>query len=137
MSRNAVIVILGVVFLVLVGWYLTRPKQTINPELSKPTQIPVSTESAVLSVSSVNITSSGFSPKEISIKVGESVTWENSDSDNHTVDSAVHPTHLVYPPLNLGVIKPGEQKSLVFPVAGTYKYHDHLNPSLFGLVIVQ
>lgn len=140
MSRNAVIVVVGVVILVLVGWFLTRPKQTTSPELSQPTQAPVSTESAVPSantVNTVNITASGFSTKEITIKAGESVTWENQDSVDHTVNSAVHPTHLVYPPLNLGVIKPGEQKSLAFPAVGTYKYHDHLNPSLTGSVTVQ
>lgn len=137
MSRNAVIAVVGVVVLVLVGWFLTRPKQTTSPELSQPTQAPVSTESAVFSANTVNITDSGFSPKEIIIKAGGSVTWENQDSVGHTVNSAVHPTHLVYPPLNLDVIKPGEQKSLAFPAVGTYKYHDHLNPSLTGSVTVQ
>lgn len=137
MSRNAVIAVVGVVVLVLVGWFLTRPKQTTSPELSKPTQVPVSTESAVFSANTVNITDSGFSPKEIIIKAGGSLTWENQDSVDHTVNSAVHPTHLVYPPLNLGVIKSGEQKSLAFPAVGTYKYHDHLNPSLTGSVTVQ
>lgn len=146
MSRNLVIGVLVVLVLIVAGWYLTKPKQqTSQPQ---PTQAPASTESAAPSAASegammkkeanlVKITSSGFSMQSITVKEGESVTWENDDSENHTVNSAVHPTHQVYPPLNLGNIKPGEKKSLTFPTAGTYKYHDHLNPSLTGSVTVQ
>lgn len=145
MSRNAII---GIVVLLLVvgGWFLLRPQKQSSPE-GQPVETAAPIESAAPSASEgatvmenknmVSITASGFSPKEITIKVGESVSWENTDSANHTVNSAPHPTHTVYPPLNLGVIKPGEQKALSFPKAGTYKYHDHLNPSLTGSVTVQ
>lgn len=85
----------------------------------------------------ITITAAGFSPKEVTIKIGDSISWVNNDSTDHSVNSAVHPTHQLYPSLNLGLIKPGASKSLIFPKAGIYKYHDHLNPSLTGTVIVQ
>lgn len=80
----------------------------------------------------------GFTPETVTIKVGDSVTWVNSDLKNHTVNSDPHPSHTAYPSLNtIGLLKPGEKKSLVFPTKGTYGYHDHLNPSHTGTIIVE
>ena len=140
----AVVVIL---LLVLVGWYLTRPKQMAT-QTTQPSETPISTQSASPSTATdgamikqeknlFKITASGFSPKSIIVKAGESITWENTDTDNHTVNSDNHPTHLLYPFLNVGIIKPGEKKSVSPPNGGTFTYHDHLNPSLTGSITVQ
>lgn len=149
MSRNAAITVVVILILVVAGWFLTRPKQSapIPTPVAKQTQAPDSTQSASPSSATegaiikegknVTITKTGFSPKDITIAVGETVIWANSDTADHTVNSAPHPTHTSYPPLNLDTIKPGEKKSLAFPKPGVYKYHDHLNPSLFGSVTVQ
>ncbi len=147
MSRNVVIAGVVIIVLALAGWYFMSSQKSSTPQApAEVTQTPTSTEvptstatdAAMTSEKNVvKVTSSGFSSKSITIKVGESVTWQNDDSENHIVNSAVHPTHLVYPPLNLGVIKPGETRSLTFSEAGTYKYHDHLNPSLTGSVTVE
>lgn len=147
MSRNAVIAGGVILLLVVAGWYLTRPKgeSTTQPE---PSQTPASSESASPSTATegammnqdknlIKITSSGFSPKSITIKMGESVTWENTDTENHTVNSDNHPTHTLFTFLNLGVIKPTEKKSATPAKAGTFTYHDHLNPSLTGSITVQ
>jgi len=144
MSRNVMLTIIVIAVVVLGGWFLIRSQQT--PTSTSSVLTPTSTESSAPSASEgataqeeniVEITPNGFLPQGITIKTGESVTWQSKDMVDHTVNSALHPTHLEYPPLNLGVIKPGESKSLTFPEAGTYKYHDHLNPSLFGSVTVQ
>jgi len=152
MSRNAVIGVVVVLAVVILGWYYlksqqagvsyTQPSQVPSVQTTRPTVSPaISTASPTVSSATqenvVTIKSSGFSPQNLTIKAGETVTWINNDTVDHTVNSAVHPTHLLYPPLNLGVIKPGDKKSLTFPDAGTYKYHDHLNPSLTGSVTVQ
>jgi len=145
MSHNVTIAIV-VVLLVVGGWFLTRPKQ--SPQI-QPVETPSSTQSAMPSSSAsgaavmkeeknlVKITADGFSPKSITVKSGESITWENTDSANHTVDPDKHPTHLLYPFLNLGQIPPGEKKSVTPPGPGTFTYHDHLNPSLLGSITVQ
>lgn len=144
MSRNAILAIIAVLVVIVGGWILMRPKQTAMPEPVQQVQTPVSTGSAVATdgakmteESLITITQAGFSPKDITISQGTTVTWMNSDTADHAVNSAPHPTHTIYPLLNLGTIKPEEKKSLIFPKAGTYKYHDHLNPSLFGSVTVQ
>ncbi|MBI2036082.1 cupredoxin domain-containing protein [Candidatus Microgenomates bacterium] len=85
----------------------------------------------------VMLTQSGFEPATVTVKAGTKVIWVNNSGDMATVNSAVHPTHLVYPPLNFDQFPNGQSLSLVFDKPGTYKYHDHLNPSQTGQVIVE
>ncbi len=146
MSKNLIIILIVLAVLISGGWFVLKSQKTqdttqVTPTQSLPEAInsPVSSSSASATIkeSIVTITAAGFNPKDLKIKVGESVTWVNNDTKDHNVASAPHPTHTVYPPLNLGVAEAGEKKSLVFPTPGTYKYHDHLNPSLFGSVTVE
>lgn len=144
MSRNLAITIAAIAIILIGGWFLIRPKQStpLPPAATTPSSVETTTPATQEATPQteqnlVSITADGFSPKNVNIKAGGTVTWTNSDSAVHTVDSAVHPTHQVYPLLNLGNIQPNDKKSLTFPKAGTYKYHDHLNPSLTGQVTVE
>ncbi|MBI4009056.1 cupredoxin domain-containing protein [Candidatus Roizmanbacteria bacterium] len=140
----AVLVILGAV-VVMKSQQTTQvaPSQsqeattTVSPE--EATASPeITTENAMMEKEvKVNLTDSGFDPQEITVKVGTKVVWVNKTDQTGNVSSAKHPTHLVYPPLNLGDFEPGESVSLVFNEAGSYGYHDHLNPSQFGKVVVE
>ena len=88
-------------------------------------------------IANVNLTSSGFDPKTLTIKAGTRVIWVNKSGAAATVHSAVHPTHQVYPPLNLGEFPDGSSVQLVFDKPSAYNYHDHLNPSRTGTVVVE
>ena len=88
-------------------------------------------------VSKITVMDAGFEPDSVTVKVGSKVKWINKTAATANVSSAQHPTHEVYPPLNLGDFEPGKSVSLIFNEAGTYKYHDHLNPTKFGTVIVE
>lgn len=150
-SRNIVIAAVVILLVIFGGWYLTRPKPQTPLETSQTqTPKPLPTESAATSESTeeammeekegsvVKISASGFTPKNITIKVGGSVSWENEDNEDHTVNSAPHPTHTLFPILNqVGLIIPEGTKSVKFTTAGIFKYHDHLNPSLNGTVTVE
>ncbi len=92
----------------------------------------IAPEDAVISYSD-----SGFSPAEIRVKVGQKVVFKNGASANMQINSAVHPTHTLFPELNIGVIAPGQIKSVTFTKAGTYKYHNHLNTSQSGTIVVE
>lgn len=100
----------------------------------------------------VEITSTGFVPKTFTISKGDSVTWVNKYSSPSWPASAAHPTHTIYP--GSGVQKCGtseeknifdacrglaenEQYTFTFNESGSWNYHDHLNPSRSGRVIVQ
>lgn len=99
----------------------------------------------------IEITSSGFSPAKLTIPVGSKVTFINKDSIAHWPASNVHPTHTFYPGSSIGKCGTAEQSnifdachglaqgegwSFVFNEKGSWPYHDHLNPSLGGVIEV-
>ncbi|GEM_PF-2519582 len=92
------------------------------------------------------ITKDGFSPKETKIKKGDAITWINKGDSPSWPASAFHPTHDVYPEKGGCIaskfdackdLVKGESFRFVFNYAGSWSYHDHLNPKLFGKIIVE
>ena len=84
----------------------------------------------------VEVNQSGFTPATLNINTGTRVVWKNSSGQIIVVASDPHPQHTNYPTLNLGQVKSGEAVSLTFDQAGSYSYHDHLNPSRKGTIVV-
>ena len=140
-------ILFGVIALiVVVGFMLVSNKKSSEtaPQTQTTEQNPYVTEPTITTQgeeqtqeAAVTITSSGFEPAITNIKVGEKVVWTNKSGDAATVNSYAHPTHLIYPRLNLNDVPVNGSVSLVFDTAGTYKYHDHLNPSRTGTVEVK
>ena len=87
----------------------------------------------------VDITSAGFTPGTVSVQVGQAVTWTNNDSSTHSVASDPYPTDNTLVNFNSKQdLNKNDHFSFVFNKAGTYTYHDDLNPySLEGTVIVK
>ena len=85
----------------------------------------------------VALKDSGFVPKDITVKAGTRVVWINKNRKAATVDSNDHPTHRLYPFLNLGELSDGSLVQVVFDKAGTYGYHNHYNASETGTVTVE
>lgn len=137
------IVILGIIFFTMNG----GEKTIINEKQSGDTK----TEGVVAAANVVEITSNGFNPKVLSVKVGDAVTFVNKDSAEHWPASAMHPTHTVYPGSDIkkcGTVedrmifdackglKQGERYSFTFNEKGSWKYHDHLVAGLTGTINV-
>ena len=79
-----------------------------------------------------------FIPADLTIKAGEKVTFVNESDIDMWVASAVHPTHEILPEFDQGFGVPmGKTYSFTFTKTGTWKFHDHLNPSARGAVTVQ
>ena len=87
----------------------------------------------------VSITKSGFFPKLITIKAGQSVTWTDYDSKPHSIASDPYPKNDKYPGLNSqGPLQLNDTYTYSFEKTGTYTYHDDLNPyKLQGTVVVE
>lgn len=110
----------------------------------------------------VNITDSGFSPREVVITEGATVRWVNRGGAAAWPASDVHPVHQAYPadyseagsygasqactgpgqPKDGAFdacrrVQPGEAFSFTFEETGTWGYHDHLAPSRTGTVVVR
>lgn len=94
------------------------------------------TETAPAGATQITYSDSGFSPAQINVKVGDTMTFKNDSKTAVQVNSAPHPAHTQFPELNIGTIAAGESKSVTFTTAGTKKYHNHLNASQSGSIVV-
>lgn len=72
-----------------------------------------------------------FSPKKIFVPKGTRITWKNTDSVSHTVNSDDSDILLS------GTIGRGESYSHTFNDTGTYSYHCQFHQSMKGTVVVQ
>jgi plastocyanin len=85
----------------------------------------------------VQYNANGFSPQTVNVTVGDTVTWINNSSEFLELASDPHPVHTLYPFLNVGVVNTnGGTKSLVAPQTGTFTYHNHLNSSHTGTLVI-
>ena len=84
-----------------------------------------------------------FFPYDVTIDVGGSVTWTNSDENLHTIASGdldVDPNMVRtdYPNgFDSGLVMVGEQFSHTFEEAGTYPYFCYVHPWMRGIVNVE
>jgi len=87
----------------------------------------------------VTIAKDGFKPASIKVKKGQAVEWVNDDATQHTIASDPHPSHDQLAGLDsVDPLNTGESYLFTFETAGTYTYHDDLNPDAFkGTVIVE
>jgi len=90
----------------------------------------------------IRIANGAVAPNEVTINVGQSVTFQNDDSRAREISSDPHPTHGQCPAINaLGNLQPGQSRSTHgFSSAGTCGFHDHNdpdNPAVRGRIIVR
>jgi plastocyanin len=69
-----------------------------------------------------------FQPSRIEIAVGDTVTWRNDDSVQHTVTGD---------DFDSGVVRAGGRFSQTFDQVGTYDYRCTIHPSMVGQVVVK
>jgi plastocyanin len=79
-----------------------------------------------------------FVPTEVTIDVGDTVVWTNSDAATHTVTSGDIDDPSVWGELfDSGLAKPGTPFEYTFDEAGEYPYLCQLHPWMIGNVIVK
>jgi plastocyanin len=79
---------------------------------------------------SVTIENFAFDPADLTVSVGDTVTWSNNDSAAHTAtaDGGSFDT---------GTIAGGGAKGVTFSTAGTFTYHCRIHATMTGRVVVQ
>jgi plastocyanin len=142
---------------VLVGWYalggslptvdqLKSDQTTISPTFSP--QAKAQTEEStgasemmdkggVVARVVVMYTDGGFGPEITTVKRGNVVTFVNESSRSMWVASAMHPTHQLLPGFDqLKSVGTSGTYEYTFTKVGTWKYHNHMNPTDTGTVVV-
>lgn len=86
---------------------------------------------------SVVLTENGFSPQEIYIRQGDSITFTTNRNKPFWPASDIHPTHDIYPEFDSKEqIEPTKSWSFTFQKAGVWSFHDHLAPLYRGKIII-
>lgn len=145
MSKSAWVGIV-VIVLVLIGgglWFAnknsndkgstnsTNSSTSTNTNSSSESNNSSSGSAAPTATDAVSIKDMAFTPADITVKAGTTVTWTNNDSVAHTVtetDSQTGP--------NSGNLEPGKTFTFTYSAAGTYKYHCSIHPNMTGTVTV-
>ena len=73
-----------------------------------------------------------FSPKELTVSVGTSVTWVNNDDVPHTATGKGEP-----PAFDSKALDTDQTYSFKFTKPGTYKYYCKVHTHMTGTVIVK
>ncbi len=138
------------------GFFLWQSTQV--PEMSADgsivnvgadSQVPVETGPVNTGMTAtVKYDGSRFSPAEVAIKVGGTVTFESESGSSMWVASGPHPAHTGYSGTTQQQHCPdtsnaafdqcatGNSFTFAFQKAGVWPYHDHLNAGAFGKVTV-
>lgn len=143
MNKNLVIGIVVVLvvaagIVTLVATQAGRPDKTSSSDssmagmdMSKSRQSAMETKP--VATDAVAIKGFAFSPANITVKAGTTVTWTNQDSATHTVTADTASSDAP----DSGDLAPGKSYSFTFQKAGTYMYHCAIHPNMVGMVTVQ
>ena len=119
-----------------------RTESVANNEGNNSTQTEATTTSSaedVVPVSSLVLVQDGkFNPQVLTVKKGTEVTWVNKDTEPCWVASDPHPIHNGYPGFDAGKgMIQDETYKFTFQKTGTFGYHDHLNITNTGKIVVE
>ncbi|PIZ97377.1 MAG: hypothetical protein COX79_02475 [Candidatus Levybacteria bacterium CG_4_10_14_0_2_um_filter_36_16] len=139
---GAIIVLLALTFLIGGGNVTNKIKQTglsSQPNNTLATTTPILTQIPNPNPGeTIMVTIHGFVPDTLRIKKGTSINFANFADTAVDIESADHPTHKLYPQLNIGTIEASDTTDpLLYDKLGTYKYHNHLKPEQTGTIIVE
>lgn len=96
-----------------------------------------SSSSSVMGKVSVSYGSTGFTPNTVTVKKGTTVVWTNQSQGGMWVASALHPTHQLLPGFDqLKSVNVGGTYEYTFIKVGTWKYHNHVQATDIGTVVV-
>lgn len=84
----------------------------------------------------VMIRNLAFGPQAVTVNVGESVTWRNSEVAGYAGGGPSHTATANNGAFDTGPIVPGATNVVVFALPGVYAYHCSIHPSMTGTVTV-
>ena len=142
MNKNTLIVVLVIVVLLILGAVFIAQKQN-NTQNVTPTLTPTSTisptnagdkqqvvDNSNTSPKTYDITIEGFAftPSDLNIKKGDTVTWTNQDSVSHQPKETSFES---------SVLQKGQSFSFTFNSTGSFSYYCNIHPTMKGRIVVE
>lgn len=130
--KNLIITVVVLAAFVAGYWLYQQPLPATPPTLGTPPP-PAAGSQAYEIVMDAN----GFTPVNLTVKVGDRVVFKNADSRSRWPASGLHPTHQLCLGFDaLKPMQPGEEYAHVFAEAKECPMHDHLIPSIRGKITI-
>lgn len=141
MKKTVLSVVLVAVVIAVAVVALTHKSSNTNDSSAQNSSTPASSSSSSSSstkaVASIAYSASGFSPSTITVKSGDTVAIKNTSSTDMQFDSDPHPVHSDDTDLNAGLVSPGQTLTFTVTKKGTFGYHNHLDPSQRGTIVIK
>lgn len=148
MGKKVIIALIIIIVLGAAGAYLatnknsdsntetpaTTPKTSQNNSNTTDDTTNNNTQSVAATITYSN---DGFSPSTITVQAGDTVAIKNASDHDMQFDSDPHPVHTDDTDLNAGLVSPGQTITFTVNKTGTFGYHNHLNPSQTGTIVIQ
>lgn len=131
------ILLIIVALIVALGAFILLGNKKTAPAISTQSTAQPTVIKTNNPITTITLSDTGFVPKDIIVKTGTRVIWVNKSGKTATVNSDDHPTHRLYPFLNLGEFENSSSVQVVAEKTGKYSYHNHLNASETGTVTVE
>ena len=144
--KGLIIGVVVVVILAIAGWSVyalqnandrTPETRNVEPNTSAPADSTDETTTTQGESATITFTDDGFTPRDITVQRGTTVTIKNESSESVQFSSDDHPSHRDNSEMNLGTLSPGESTTYTANTPGVWGYHDHLNDSLTGTITVR
>lgn len=85
----------------------------------------------------MTLSDTGFAPSPVTVKAGTTVTFVNESSGQMWIASDPHPVHTLLPGFDeLKSVGKSGTYQYTFIKVGTWTFHNHMNPSVKGTVVV-
>jgi plastocyanin len=133
--KKTTITIGAILVIVVIGIVIWMTNQNTSPPTTNTT--PSSSSNTTATPSTITYSSDGFSPATLTVKSGATVTIKNTSDEDLQFESNPHPAHTDDTDLNVGLVAAGQTKTFTVTKTGTFGYHNHLDPSDTGHIVVE
>jgi plastocyanin len=131
MNNRVLVAVIVIIILLAGGFVLFNKNNSVAPSANTKIEEEVT----------IAYSDAGFASSRAILKNGGKITWINKSSREVKIGADPHPIHTGNREVSGGEftldLKPGDQKTVSVSKVGTFGYHNHLNPSDTGEIVVQ
>lgn len=134
--KNWLVVTVALAIVIFIG---AVEAQVVTTKRADPAPPAAQSSSKAKAQASVELTNKGkYEPATVKVHVGDTVEWTNKSDSLMWVASNPHPSHTGLPGFDQReLLRHGASWQFTFNKPGRFGYHDHLEPSRRGTVIVE
>ena len=134
-SRELLALIIIIIIIIVAGVYIystqsSRTNVQTGVNNSSNQSIGNNSSNMTSAATTITIQNMTFNPDKITVRSGTNIQWINNDNTQHQIMSDTGS-------FQSNILNPGDSYNFFFAKTGIYGYHDALNPTVTGTIIVQ